>query len=86
VSRPMTPTTNLEARVFRFVLLNEGYTWRKLCSLVGGREQAARHLLAGRSAPRPLVLAAFPESVVLDYLRRLRFARLRQVVDLAKER
>lgn len=78
--RRRSPTTALECRTIRATLYAHGVTWKALTKMLGGRDQLARHLLAGRSAPRPLALAALPESVVLDYLRRLRRGRLREVV------
>lgn len=73
--RAGSPSTMRERQCIAAALREAGMSWTELTHRLKGRGELARHLLAGRQAPRPLSLAALPDAVVYDYLRRLRRRR-----------
>lgn len=67
-----SPGTMAERQACKAVLAEWGVSFTELKLRLGGRAMLAKHLLAGRQAPRGQALAAMPDAVVLRYMDRLR--------------
>ena len=67
-----SPNTHRERLAVKAVLQEWGVSWTELRRRLGGRGELAKHLMAGRQAPRGVALAAMPETVALRYLSLIR--------------
>ncbi len=67
-----SPGTMAERQACKAALADWGVSWTELKHRLGGRGMLAKHLLAGRQAPRGQALAAMPDAVVIGYVERLR--------------